>query len=211
MKPIDYFSKNINKTIFLLFCILSTGVFAQDADNATSTKSQFKLHKKGEYFINWGYNRSWYNKSDIHFYGQGHDFTLNQVKAADRPSKLSLDYINPLTWSIPQFNFHAGYFLTDKFSISVGWDHMKYVMRGNQTVTMYGYIDPSEAIDPAMKANMEAVNAKYSSTGLYDNLAVELTGEDFIRYEHTDGLNYASVEFERYFELWQSTRNEKIL
>jgi len=84
----------------------------------------FQLHEKGKFYINWGYNISWYNKSDIHFSGQGHDFILYDVVAYDRPSELSFDYINPTTWSIPQFNFRFGYFISDKLSISAGWDHL---------------------------------------------------------------------------------------
>jgi hypothetical protein len=195
--------------IIILFCSLGTTLQAQESVNAPEKKIDFRLHEKGKFYINWGYNRSWYNKSDIHFSGQGHNFILYDVVAHDRPSELSLDYINPTTWSIPQFNFRFGYFISDKYSISGGWDHMKYVADDFQTVMMYGYLDPAVVAEPLMKGNMEKLNSKYSSSGLYNGLQVEMTPEDFIHYEHTDGLNYASIDIERYDELWQSKKYDR--
>lgn len=48
-------------------------------------------------------------------------------------------YINPAKWPIPRLNFRAGYFISGKYSISLGWDHMKYVAADIQTVKMQGY------------------------------------------------------------------------
>ena len=195
--------------IFILLCSLSTGILAQQTDNPSEKRIDFRLHEKGKVYINWGYNISWYNDSDIHFSGQGHDFVLYNVVAHDRPSKLSLDYIKPTTWSIPQFNFRFGYFISDKYSISIGWDHMKYVADDYQTVKMYGYLDPSIVSDTLMQTNMGKLNAKYSSSGLYNQVDVEMTPDDFIHYEHTDGLNYASIDIERYIELWQCSKYDR--
>jgi len=168
------------------------------------------LHKKGDFYLNWGYNRSWFNKSDIHFSGLGHDFVLYKVKANDRPSELSLDYINPAKLTIPQFTFHIGYFISKKYSISIGWDHMKYVAGNFQTVKMNGYVDPSKVSDPGIKTNMEILNKKYATSGIYNQIEVQMTPDDFVRFEHTDGLNYASLEIERYDELWQWSKHEKL-
>jgi hypothetical protein len=201
--------KKANKLIFVFFCLVGPAIFAQQAEIPTQNKTDFKLHQKGNFYINWGYNRSWYNRSDIHFTGEGHDFMLFNVVAKDRPSKISLDYINPKTWSIPQFNFRAGYYISDKYSISVGWDHMKYVATDLQMVKMYGYLDPSKVSDPLMQTNMESINAKYSPEGLYNNIDVQMTPGDFIHYEHTDGLNFASADIERHDELWQPSKQGK--
>lgn len=43
--------------------------------------------------------------------------------------------------TIPQFNFRIGYNINSKFQISLGTDHMKYVMVQNQTVKINGNID----------------------------------------------------------------------
>jgi hypothetical protein len=194
---------------FAFFCFVNVNILAQQTDNSIKSNPGFKLHQKGKFYINWGYNLSWYNKSDIHFSGQGHDFVLYNVAALDKPSPLNLDYVNPKTWSVPQFNFRFGYFISDKYSLSVGWDHMKYVATDYQTVRMYGYLDPSKVSDPLMKSNMEKINTKYSPSGLYNDVNVEMTPDDFIHLEHTDGLNYASIDIERFFELWQSKKYKK--
>ena len=57
---------------------------------------------------------------------------------------------------------------------------------------------------------METMNAKYSPTGLYNDENVQMTPDDFLSYEHTDGLNYASIEGERYDKLFQLKKNDKI-
>ncbi len=98
-----------NKLLISSLCFLSSNSFSQQSDISRIT-TEFQLHQKGKFYINWGYNRSWFNESDIHFTGQGHDFILYDVVANDRPSELSTDYINPAKWSIPQLNFRFGYF-----------------------------------------------------------------------------------------------------
>jgi hypothetical protein len=203
-------ARNSGLVFLSFFCLVSTAINAQQSDNSSGNNFDFQLHQKGKFYINWGYNISWYNKSDIHFSGQGHDFVLYDVKAEDFPSRLSLDYVSLRTWSVPQFNFRFGYSFSDKYSVSIGWDHMKYVATDFQTVKMYGYLDPSKVADPIMKGNMEYINSKYSPSGLYNDLEVEMTPSDFIHLEHTDGLNYGSIDLERYFDLWQSKGYDRL-
>lgn len=162
---------NVQFKVIPLLTILFLGgnsINSQEIKQNTPPVSQFRIHEKGKFFLTWGYNRSWYEKSDIHFTGQGHDFIAYDVKATDRPSKLSLSYITPTEWSIPQFNFHIGYFFTNKYSVSIGWDHMKYVAINYQIFKVYGYMDPSKVPDPTMRANMQAFNAIYAPDGLYN-------------------------------------------
>lgn len=129
----------------------------------------------------WGWNRASYTTSDIHFSGDGYDFTLLDVRAKDRQTPFKADvYFGLTTVTIPQTNFRFGYFLNDHWVISAGVDHMKYVMLQNQTVKYSGSID-----DPAY-------------TDLIDGDQVRLD-PNFLRYEHTDGLNYIHTELE-YFQ-----------
>ena len=202
--------RNIRKSTFVFFCFLATPIFAQKTDAPNSNGTNFRLHKKGNFYFNWGYNRAWFNKSDIHFSGQGHDFTLYDVKSNDRPSALGLVYINPKTWSIPQLNCRVGYLIADKYSLSLGWDHMKYVAVNYQTVRMDGFVNPDVVTDPLMKTNMEALNARYSNQGIYTNMDVQMEPTGFIRYEHTDGLNYVSADVERFDELWQHKIHDRL-
>ena len=60
---------------------------------------------------------------------------------------------------------------------------MKYVMRNNQTVNIDGTINVGGDFD-----------------GTYDNDNIVLT-EDFLLFEHTDGLNYVNVEVSRFDNL----------
>ena len=167
------------RTIFYCFLLLSTSAFSQEP------QAKEKHHQKGKFFVYFGWNRAWFTTSDIHFKGDNYDFTLNKVVAKDRPSPLSADpYLNPSRFTIPQYNFRVGYFFNEHWSITLGDDHMKYVMKQNQTVKINGGI--SDAV------------AHYE--GLYSNEDITLS-KDFLQFEHTDGLNYINTDIRRFDNL----------
>jgi hypothetical protein len=141
------------------------------------------LTKKGQMFVFWGWNRAGFSNSDIRFKGNGYDFTLNNVVAHDRPSELSWAYIDPGQISAPQFNFRLGYFIKDNLALVIAQDHMKYVMDQEQTVDFNGNIS-----DP-----------KYAA--MVKNGQVDLTDQEFLTFEHTDGLNYVNAGLEKYKSL----------
>ena len=144
-----------------------------------------KVTNKGKFFVYWGWNWSSYSDSDIRFRGENYDFTLSNVKAGDRPTKFSFnDYFNPGRVTIPQTNYRIGYFFKENYTISIGVDHMKYVMTANQDVTINGVINVG--------------NTTYDNT--YTNETIKLT-EDFLEFEHTDGLNYVSAEIKRFDDI----------
>jgi hypothetical protein len=154
--------------------LLATGcLFGQDANLPTKN-----IIKKGSFYAYWGWNRATYSKSDIHFKGTNYDFTLNDVIARDRQSKFAFStYFATVT--IPQYNFRIGYFLNDKYDISFGADHMKYVMVGHQMNTINGYINTGSTYDGTYNDQLFYVNPK------------------FLLFEHTDGLNYLNTEIRR--------------
>ena len=162
--------------VVLLFSVFSQHSMAQEAD---VTPEKYTAHNKGKFYIFWGGNRESYSKSDITFKGEDYNFTLHDVEAHDKPKGWHVDYINPARMTIPQTNLRIGYFITDKYNISIGVDHMKYVMYQDRAVDYTGY---------------------YQNQGTYGetlhNGQVELT-EDFLTFEHTDGLNYVNTEFSR--------------
>ena len=131
-----------------------------------------------KYYFYWGYNRAFFAPSSIHFKGSGHNFTLKNVEAEDRPSALSAVYYSDV--SVPQYNWRFGYNFAPFWNISFGHDHMKYVVNQGQTVAIDGTIDAS-------------ASAKYA--GNYDGQSIRLD-PDFLEFEHTDGFNYFSVELE---------------
>lgn len=186
------------KKLFSLLIVTVLFLNLLSAKSNTERRSVFKpknyreIDNSGRFFVHWGYNASGYAKSDIHFTGPNYDFTLHNVKAADRPTKLSWSYINPAEITIPQFNFHFGYFINDNYSISLGWDHMKYVVTTPQSVKFTGYAEPLVS-DPLISSGV------FGEVGSGD--FVTLDPEDF-RYEHTDGYNFATIGLERYDDIW---------
>ena len=168
------------KKIFFVSLItiyaLSQTVSAQEK---SVNPDKYTAHNKGKMYIFWGGNRESYTKSDIHFKGDNYNFTLHDVTAKDKPKGWQVDYINPARMTIPQTNLRIGYFINDHYNISIGFDHMKYVMNQDQVVNITGNINAGTPFD-----------------GTYNNELITLT-EDFLTFEHTDGLNYVNTEFSR--------------
>ena len=139
-----------------------------------------EMQRKGNFFGGWGWNRSMYTNSDIHFQGDDYNFTLYNVQAKDRQTQFEAKtYFGLKTLTIPQTNMKFGYFLNDHVALTLGVDHMKYVMVQNQKVVFDG------SIDDATYMNMVEDNS------------VKLTPQ-FLTFEHTDGLNYLLAEIEFY-------------
>lgn len=147
--------------------------------------------KKGEFFMYWGYNWDWYSKSDIHFKGEGYDFELKDVKAEDKQADWSFEqYLHPGNITLPQYNLRIGYYFSDHYSVSLGIDHMKYVVTQGQTVKINGTISGTES--------------EYD--GVYNNEDIVIQ-EGFLEFEHTDGLNYVNAEVRRFDELYYFNKN----
>lgn len=165
--------------ILLIISTISGFVKAQETNRP-------KMNKKGTFFAYWGWNRSNYTTSDIHFTGKEYNFELTDVVAKDRQSVFTFhNYFNPTSITIPQYNFRFGYFISDKYQISFGADHMKYVMQANQTV----------------KINGEIANSGTEYDGIYADRDLVLS-KDFLQFEHTDGLNYENIEVRRFDALF---------
>ena len=128
--------KNQSLLIVLFFCAVFQHISAQEAP---VVPEKYTAHNKGKFYIFWGGNREDFSKSDIRFKGKDYDFTLYDVDAHDKPKGFHIDYFNPARMTIPQTNFRIGYFLTDKYNISIGFDHMKYVMHNDRRVAYSGY------------------------------------------------------------------------
>jgi len=139
-------------------------------------------YKKGNFFAYWGWNRDAFTTSDIHFKGDNYNFVLHDVVAKDRQSPFNVrTYFSPSSITIPQYNFRFGYFFDDHYNISIGADHMKYVMQQFQTVKITGDIAVSDPV----------------YDGHYENEDIVMA-ENFLKFEHTDGLNYENIEVRRF-------------
>jgi hypothetical protein len=158
-------------SICLVFCTIT---MASNAQNAA--------FRKGKLYMYWGWNQAQYTTSDIRFHGNNYDFTLEKVVGRERQSPFDVKvYLNPETLTIPQVNYRIGYFFNDHYDISFGVDHMKYVMKQDQTVKINGYLRQTGGL----------------FDGNYTGQSIVLS-ENFLTFEHTDGLNYLNFEVNRY-------------
>ena len=175
------FTKIYTPLIGALLFLITFSSFSQDLIEPV----RYTASNKGKFFASWGGNRAAFTKSDITFKGVDYEFTIKDVTAHDKPKGWHVDYINPARLTIPQTNFKLGYFISDHYTISVGVDHMKYVMDANKSRVLDGYIDlPSDDVGSIFN-------------GVYDNQNF-LVSEEFLLFEHTDGLNYVHAEIARY-------------
>lgn len=166
--------------VVLTFCVFSQYTFSQET---VANPEKYTAHNKGKFYIFWGGNRESYSKSDLHFKGADYDFTLYNVTAHDKPKGYHVDYLNPGRMTIPQTNFRIGYFISDHYNLSIGVDHMKYVMYNDRRVDYSGY---------------------YPNAGSYNENPADgqLTlDQNFLLFEHTDGLNYVHTEISRVDDL----------
>jgi len=156
---------------FILALILFYPCISKAKDSKLSNKKTITL------FTSWGYNRAYFTNSAIHFTGSDYKFTIRHAQARDRQSPFSFDtYFNPSTLSIPQYNFCIGATLPNHISISIGQDHMKYVVQHGTTVTVDGSIQNGTEF-----------------SGDFHNESRILT-DDFLQFEHTNGLNYVHAQ-----------------
>lgn len=162
----------------ILFC---TALLLMGEVSLAQESKDNPLSKKGQVFVFWGWNRAMYSNSDIRFKGVDYDFTLKNVIAKDRPTEFGLkDYFHPGRVTIPQTNAKIGYFIKDDVALVLALDHMKYVMKQEQTVEVSGYVS----------------NAYYRNR--IKNNQIDLSDGEFLKYEHTDGLNYVNIGLEKY-------------
>lgn len=172
----------------VLLSLIAFGTFSFSAAAQDTAPEKYAAHNKGKFFISWGGNREDYSKSDVRFWGNGYDFTVENMVSHDKGKGYNIDYVNPGRMTIPQTNLRVGYFVTDHYSVSVGLDHMKYVMTNDQLANVNGYI------------NLPSSEAGSQFNGVYSHTPTEMSA-DFLRYEHTDGLNYINAEVARFDDI----------
>lgn len=148
------------------------------AGQAVGAEALPQVNPSHRWSVSWGWNRSVYTASDIHFHGVDHDFTLSDVQAHDSQTLLTLNsvfhtFLNPGRITIPQTNLRLAYQLDAHTAIALNLDHMKYVVTEGQSVPIAGSIAGT------------------------DRTGAQTLSADFLKYEHTDGLNVLSLEGEQ--------------
>ena len=170
--------KKVTLSLLVMLVSFSATINAQEDEKKPIIEK--KVTNKGKFYAFWGWNVSNYSNSDITFKGNDYDFVLNSVKATDRQTPFSFGvYFNPTTISIPQTNYGVGYFFHENYNVFIGVDHMKYVMVQDQEVGIDGKIGNTE----------------------YNNGAKKVLTDDFLTFEHTDGLNYVYTAVNRFDDI----------
>lgn len=144
----------------------------------TRTAAQKDADTTKRWSVYWGWNRSTYSHSDIHFKGSDHDFTIKDVEAKDMQSDvggggLFQYFLNPAEMTIPQTNMRLAYQYNADTAVALNLDHMKYVVTQDQSVPIEGQIK-----------------------GVTQS-GQQVIADNWLNYEHTDGLNIVSLELEK--------------
>ena len=137
---------------------------------------------KGMY-LQWGYNKDWYTRSNIHFkLSNGDNFQLHNARAHDRPNFADI-YKNPAEISIPQYNYRIGFYLNKikTRSLELNFDHIKYVVTDGQKVHVTGTIN-------GIKVDGDSI----------------LDPQRFLHFEHTDGGNLLHINYVQQKTLWMN-------
>ncbi len=172
-----------------LFVLLLLAIIAIPANAQVRKHQRKRSTNAGTLFFYWGYNRTAYTKSNIHFIGSDYDFEMKGVKATDRQPKFGANlYLNPMNMTIPQYNFRIGYYFTEKWAISLGVDHFNYVMAPNNEVVLDGHF---------------AMGADSLWEGNYHQESTVIDPNHF-HYEHSGGLNYMRIELLRSYDIWEA-------
>lgn len=175
----------MKKTLLLFLCLVPAFCHVAICQEKISVKPANLIeHPKGSFTLSWGYNKDYFSKSDIHFSSPDYNFTLYGITASDRPAPFSFKYyFNPEKMWVPQYNYRVGYFLRDQLCLSLGMDHMKYVMNSYQDVKISGTIS-------------SGASEKYHGTYKHETISIS---PEFLTFEHTNGFNLLSFDAD-YFQ-----------
>lgn len=141
-------------------------------------------------YLQWGYNVEWYTRSNLHFsLSNGDRFTVHRAKAHNNPGfQTILD--KPLKFTLPQYNYRAGFYLNKALSrsIEINFDHTKYIVNKGQTARVTGFID-------GKSVNGDSV----------------LNPQTFFHFEHTDGANFLHINYVQHHTLARTAGSHRKL
>ncbi len=153
------------------------------AQSVWKNKKQKVSHAQGTLFGYWGYNRSVFSNSNIRFVGPGYDFALGGAQAHDNQTPFGATYFHPLKITVPQYNTRIGYYFKHHWALSVGHDHMKYILADQNEVTLSGRVNPG-------------IDETGSWSGTYSGEQIT-TNRELFHYENSNGVNYLRAELTR--------------
>ena len=180
----------MNKSVlFLLTLFLVFQGYSQSVYKRRKPKNSFA---QGTLDFSWGYNRSAYSKSNIRFVGNQYDFRLQAVRASDNQRPFSWNYFDPTQLTLLQYNVRVGYNLKNFWNVSLGFDHMKYVVRNGQSVNISGFVEPG--IDPLW-------------SGTFSDGQERAVNETHFQYQNSGSLNYVRLQVSRNLAPFQYFRD----
>ena len=174
-------SENVN-SMTKYFQLLVISVFSFCIQTQAQQTNSINT-KKGVLYFAFGSHRIFYTPSTIRFVrGSNPSFDFTLEKVkAQDEGGLKFE-------TAPQFTYTVGYYFKNKnFGIEYQYDHIKYFVKQNQVVHMTGTIE----------------NKSY-------NQDTTITA-DFVKMEHSDGGNYAMLNFVKWANLISNKEKEPML
>ncbi|HEY4799714.1 MAG TPA: hypothetical protein VII99_11605, partial [Bacteroidia bacterium] len=128
------------------------------------------------------------------------------------PDPISKKYIGPSSFTVPQYNYRLGYYLSNKVYISVGEDHMKYHIVP-QTTHLTGTItkDNNGGANVGTYINQEVLVGEGDDNNPSPSVIQTLPQGFVSGFEHCDGLNDVTVEIGRLEQVWMCKNGKDAL
>jgi len=150
----------------------------------------------GTIFLSWGFNRTTYTDSKIHFDGKGHSFDLSNVIAQDNQShRYSGNFYNPLDWTKTQYNFKLGYYFKNKWSMTIALDHMKYQIVDNSGAILDGEVTYITDEYISFNENTSFYHGDWFSKSV-------IIDKNYFNYNTNGGMNFLHLEWAKTAELY---------
>jgi hypothetical protein len=164
-------------------CFFPLTLFAQPRRNQNSSIAA------GNLYLAAGMNKAWYTGSTLGIQGAGYAFDLKGFKGFDAPSWNFSDM------QTVQYNARIGYYFRYGLNLSVGFDHMRYLVQPPHSVLLTG------------KVNAGVDNA----TGLSGDYSFHEVVMDSLFQWSCPGLNFINVRFTKTDRLIGSMRSDRFL
>ncbi|MES2588501.1 MAG: hypothetical protein V4622_05920 [Bacteroidota bacterium] len=173
----------MKKIVFALFIV----IFCSEIQAQRTFSGIKKIsNANGTLWINYGYNRSFYSKSDLTLKSYYYDFSVKEGTYSDKQSKSFSDFLSVNTPNSPQYNLNVGYYYMNKYALSIGINHTKMIFDDGNNVLLNGRID-------------EGTDSIWS--GQYNDQQVVTNRNDF---HFENNLNYFNLALTRTDKLFQS-------
>ncbi|MBI1836992.1 MAG: hypothetical protein HYR91_06975 [Flavobacteriia bacterium] len=178
---------------YIIFLTLLFTTFDVDAQYKKYKKKKVS-YAKNTYFLYWGYNRSYYSKTDLVITASNYTITYKDALANDQPAPLNFkNYLSLHPVINPQYSFKAGYYFKEHWALTIGFDKFKYLLRNRSRVFKEGYIQTGPGI-----YDIE----KFTSAEYIIDTAV-------INYEN-NGLNYLRLDLSRTTQWFRLQNKSKV-